>query len=743
MSHDLKSGMMNGLKIRRAAVLGAGVMGAQIAGLLANAGLEVLLLDRPDADGTDSIAAQALDLIQQGRSPALYDPALAARIKTGTFENLAPLSQVDWIVEAVVEDLEAKRQLYGQIETHLAPHTVLSTNTSGLSIEVLAASLAASVRQRFLGVHFFNPPRHMKLVEVVPHKKSDADLVAAMVNWLAEDLGKGVVLGRDTPNFIANRVGVFAIMDVLHRMGDRSVEQVDALTGSLIGRPRSATLRLCDIIGLDTLAKVSRTAFDNLAEDPWRSRFALPGRVGQMIEAGQLGLKVQGGFYRKGIDSIEALQPDGSSYAPLLEVGLGDLAPTAKVKNWQERLRLIWQTPGTEADFIRQHLLEVLLYAAYHAEEIAETPEAIDQAMRWGFNWQAGPFQIWDAVGMDAVLAAAAQAKLPVPQWVLSKGGALDKNSSKLLYNQDGTINLPGALKRSVNKAPVQHDVLDPAQALDQVDGAYLLQAKEGVGIVVLRGKLNILGQPTLEFLDRAFDNPDLGALVICGSGGNFSAGADLKYMAGLVEAQRWDELEHFVRRFQQTAMHLAHAVKPVVVAAQGLVLGGGCEFCLASTARVFAAESRIGLVETQVGLVPGGGGCKEMVRAYPDKLDQVLTVLLAGKISDNAYQARSQGLVGEGDVIVLNAARIVDIALEKALALMAQSSATESGPIEGLRDGSQLTVSGDDAFETLKLQIDAQAGLSEHDRYIGHKLAHVLSGGGGGTSAGRSVAYP
>lgn len=710
--------MANKPEIRRAAVLGAGVMGSQIAAMLANAGLQVDLLDVPDEAGKASRAQQGVEGVQRGRSPALYDPALAGQIAPGTFEEAGGLAEADWVIEAVVEDSAVKKDLYSRLAGQLKSGAVLSSNTSGLAVNDLAAGLAPDMRARFLGVHFFNPPRQMKLVEIVPAAETAPETVERVRRFVEDELGKGTVLCRDTPNFIANRLGVFALMDVLHRMGDRPVEQVDALTGPLLGRPKSATLRLADIIGLDTLVQVARTAYDKAPADPWRAVFAAPSFLKDMLKEGRVGAKSGGGFYRKAAGGIESYDCATAAYSPQQKTEIGPLAGSVRLRPWSKRLDAVWQAEGAEADFVRGHLLAVLFYAVYHAADIAESVADIDRAMRWGFNWEAGPFEIWDALGTQAVLSAGAKAGLAPPDWLAT---AVEEGRFSGFYQQHAPYR-PQEQAYGQPTVRTESSWEQAADAFEQVGGAYAVRQDE-VGVVVLRGTLNVLGQETLELLHRVLNTNDLEALVLTGAGGHFSAGADLKYMAGLVADKKWADLDAFVLAFQQTAMAIRTAAKPVVAAAGGLVLGGGCEFCLAAAGRVWAAESRPGLVESQVGLLPGGGGCKEMLRRHGPDLGEAFDLLLEGAILDNAYQGRRRGLVMVGDPILMNGKRVVPqaLALARKVAESYQVPSVDS-----------LEIGGGAERQRLLARLEGREDLSQHDRRVGEAIAGVLSGGDG-----------
>jgi 3-hydroxyacyl-CoA dehydrogenase len=682
--------------IQRVALLGAGVMGAQIAALAANAGLEVDLLDVSTA-----LAAAGLERALKGR--AFFLPEFAGRVRPGNLDQLECLARADWVVEAVVEDLEVKRALLARLEAWARPGLPISTNTSGLGIAQMAEGRSEVFARHFLGIHFFNPPRQMKLVEIIPGPATDLTLVARMRAFVEEALGKGVVECLDTPNFIANRLGIFALVDMLRRLGQGfTVEEVDAVSGPILGRPRSATLRLCDLIGLDVLAHVARTARENLPEIPC---FVLPAFAEEMLERGLLGEKTRAGFYRKEGDKLQALDLQTFAYADLVPVELGDLEPALRLPGLGERLKVVGASQGRLGTLAREHLSAVLHYAAEHAAEMAPELEAIDQAMRWGFNWEAGPFELWDLVGLQGE---------PAPPLIRQ-------------VRPSGRFYLPGqhfSLRQGRHLAgDGEGGPLEKGEVLLQAPGAVLVSVEGGLGVLVLRGKLNVIAAQTLDLVHQALAQP-LRGLVLWGSGALFSAGADLKHIAGLCSQGDWGGLEGFLRAFQQAIMALRFAPVPVVAAPRGLTLGGGCEFCLSVGGRVVGAELRMGLVEARVGLIPGAGGCKEMVRRLGAAPAPIFGTLLEGQTSENAHQARQWGFLEAEDPILLGE----DQLLARALDVAERRAAGYAPPSPAL-----LEVAGDQGRAQLHQWLEERAGsLSPHDLVVGQALARVLCGGAG-----------
>jgi 3-hydroxyacyl-CoA dehydrogenase len=682
--------------IRRVAVLGAGVMGAQLAALAANAGLEVDLLDL-----SAELAAAGLERARKSR--AFFLAEFAGQVRPGSFDRLDCLAGADWVVEAVVEDLEAKRALLARLDPWARPGLIFTSNTSGLSIARMAEGRAEVFARHFLGLHFFNPPRQMKLVELIPGPATDPQVAAGMRRFAEEVLGKGVVECLDTPNFIANRLGVFALADMLRRMEEGfGVAEVDAISGPLLGRPRSATLRLCDLIGLDTLAHVAATARDHLEES---SCFALPGFVGEMLDRGLLGEKTRGGFYRKEGERLQALDLGTFAYADLSPAPLGALEPVLRLPSLGERLRAVRSAADRLGALARDHLYAVLRYAADHAAQMAPDLLALDQAMRWGFNWEAGPFELWDLLGLED-----------------EKAPALVRQ-----VRPAGRFYLPGqifSLRQHRHVADGREGgPLEKGKTLRESASAALIEVEEGLGVLVLRGKMHLITSQTLDLVHHALARP-LRGLVLWGSASLFSAGADLKHIAARCEQKDWEGLEAFVRAFQQAGMGLRFAPFPVVAALSGLTLGGGCEFSLSARGRVAAAELRMGLPEARVGLIPGAGGCKEVVRRFGAEPGPVFPTLLEGRFSEHAHQARQWGFLAGEDPILLGEDQVLARALERVRGLVPGYAA----PAPAL-----IPVAGDPGRTALEQWLEEKAdALPPHDQVVGRALARVLCGGEG-----------
>ena len=719
--------------IATAAVLGSGVMGSRIAALLANAGLRVDLYDLPENGHPTRLAEKGLASALNGRPPAFFSNEIAGSIRCRSLEDLQPLRTVQWIIEAIVEDLAAKRELLARVEDAVADSSAvqcISTNTSGLSVNGMSTDRSEVFRRHFMGIHFFNPPRYMKLVEVVPGTHTDGEVLRRMTRFLERELGKGVVECRDTPNFIANRVGVFALMDALHRMqgSDLAAEEVDTATGVMIGRPRSGTLRLCDIIGLDVLADVAATAFDNLPEDPGRKTFSAPGLLTSMVDGGLLGEKTGGGFYRKSAaGGVEALDMDSMQYRPRRQVDLGgELAEVVSRRGFRDRLEGLMKSGGRVAEFARGHLAEVVAYAAENGAEMAADVDRIDRAMRWGFNWEAGPFEVADLIGADRLGAQLRKCSRSVPPLLQ----AIRRSPAGTFYTSSRSGVQAYSLSEGIHRpAPVSGpgdaDLLSSGEIADSSENARLVRLG-GAGVLVFSGKLNVVGPSSLALLERTVAEVDLECLVLFGDGGNFSAGADLSYIVEQSESGRWDELESYVAGFQQACMAVRFASFPVIAAARGLALGGGCEFCLASAVRVVAAELRIGLVETAVGLIPGAGGCKEMARrSVGGTIDRAFRTISSGRFSDNAFQGRQWGLVQAEDRVRMNDRGLV----AEALRLGSDLASGYQPPVE-----QTIEAAGDreaDRFQQVLAGERVAGKITSHDYEVGVRLAGVLCGRG------------
>jgi 3-hydroxyacyl-CoA dehydrogenase len=674
--------------VREVAVLGAGTMGAQIAAHFANAGIPALLLDI-----TRDVARQGLDRARALRPDPFFTPTTHTLIKTGSFdEDLAGIAKCDWILEAVVERLDIKQALLAKIESHRRADAIVGSNTSGIPIAALAEGRSAGFKRHFLGTHFFNPPRYLHLLEIIPTAETDPAVVDAVLAFADRRLGKGVVVAKDTPNFIANHIGLFGVMQIFRALatGDYTIEEIDAITGPAIGRPKSATFRTMDIAGIDVLAHVARNLGERLGSADDRRHFDLPPLVEDLVRRGWVGAKSGQGFYKKTADGeILTLDPASMEYRSKQPVRLPSLDAAKSIENIGERIRTLVNGDDKVGRFLKATLVPTLEYAERVAPQIAHDPADVDDAMRWGFGWELGPFATMRSLG---------NAQQP---------GAL------------GVLAAPS--KNIVKKNP----------------GASLVDIGDGVLAVEFHSKMNAIGGDMIQMLQAGVKEAaaNFAALVVANDAVNFSAGANLMLL--LLEAQEgnWDEVDMMIRAFQGATMALKHADVPVVVAPAGLALGGGCEIALHADRVQAAAETYIGLVEVGVGLIPAGGGTKEMLaramESAPPTADPlrpvqgVFETIAFAKVSTSGPDARRLGYLRDADSISMNRDRLQQDA--KGVALARVPEYVRPLPRCAIRVG------GSNLLAALKLGVHLawRAGrISDHDAIVGRKLAWILAGG-------------
>ena len=720
--------------IRSVAVLGAGTMGAQIAAQVANAGWPVLLLDL-DAD----TAARGLKHAAALKPDPFFTKDVRARIRLGGFDtDLPAIGECDWVVEAIVERLDAKRALLERVEACLGGDAVVSSNTSGIPIGTIAEGRGPEFRRRWLGTHFFNPPRYLRLVEVIPTPDTDPATVAAVSSFVNGQLGRGVVVARDAPGFIGNRIGLHGVASALAQLaeGGYTIEEIDAITGPAIGRPKSATFRTMDIAGIDILAHVAADLTARLERPEERRAFELPPLVGDLVERGWIGEKAGQGFYRKergaGGSAILTLDPETMAYRPRQPAKLGALEAARAIEDAGERIRTLFLGRDRVGGLLRATLGRTLLYSAEVAAEVAHSPDDVDRALRWGFGWELGPFELLDAIGVDAVLDACAP------------DGATDLSPAAREW--------AGLAARSERPRRVRTGPLPPAAPDLQIltvarrqggvvkgnAGASLVDLGDGVLAVEFHSKMNTIGGDTVQMLTGGVTEAAerFAGLAVGNDAVHFCAGANL--MLVLLEAQEgnWDEIDLMVRSFQNAVIGLRYSPVPVVVAPAGLTLGGGCEIVLHGDRVQAAAETYMGQAEVGVGLIPAGCGTKELtVRALDatlpgtdplPRLRQAFETIGFGKVSTSAAHARRLGLLRDVDGVTMDRGRLMSDA--KAMVL------------ERVREGyrapdprTAILVGGEEARAALELGIHLAwrgGAISDHDARIGRALARIMTGG-------------
>jgi len=758
-------------RIHKVAVLGAGTMGARIAAHFANAGVPSYLFDivPPDADGParNKIAAAGLDAARKSKPAAFFEPSLAKLITVGNFEDdLKKLADVDWIIEAIVENLDIKRSLLKKVDAVRKPGTIVTTNTSGLPVSKIAEGFPDDFRRSWFGTHFFNPPRYMRLLELIPTPDTDGALLDAIA-WFSDlRLGKGVVFAKDTPNFIGNRIGTFSVLNVIRLMQemDLTIEDVDALTGTPVGWPKSATFRTIDLVGLDILGHVVSNMTTNVHDE--RSELKLPDFYKQMLERNWLGDKTKGGFYKKskGADGKEerlALDWRTLEYHPRHKPKFPALEMAKNVEDTGARLRMLLGFEGSGPQkgdkagaFLWAALSDLWTYSANRIPEISDTVVEVDRAMKLGFNWEMGPFELWDAAGVEATVARMKKEGKPVAANVEK----LLASGKKTWYDE----NLATPSARSYFDLATGH--WQPVKVPEGVwsvtvakrsngvvkknSGASLLDLGDGVGCIEFHSKMNSLGADIIQLITQSLKPGGPGdafdAFVITNDAQNFSVGANLMLLLMAVQEEEWDDVDMVIRQFQGMTQAIKFSPKPVVVGAFGLTLGGGTEISLHAPARQPHAELYTGLVEVGVGLLPGGGGCKEMLlRALdsatsirPDGRGESVELLEAmkkafetiamAKVATSAHEARGLGFLSDSDNITMNRERVLSDAKARALELARSSY---EAPV--MRN--DLPAPGENILATLKLGVYMMRQgdyISDHEVKIGNKVAEVLCGG-------------
>ncbi len=744
-------------RIKKVAVIGSGVMGSRIACHFANIGLDVLLLDIVPKEAKDSknpkernqIVNDALKFALKSKPSPIYDKSFTSRIATGNLDDdLEKIKDADWVIEVVIERLDIKKQVFENIEKFRKPGSLITSNTSGIPIHLMTEGRSDDFKKHFCGTHFFNPPRYLKLLEIIPTKDTDKEVVSFLMDYGKRFLGKTTVLAKDTPAFIANRVGVFAIQDIFHTVTELglTVDEVDKLTGPIIGRAKSATFRTADVVGLDTLALVATGVKDNCPKDERSSLFELPEYLQKMIDNKWLGSKTKQGFYKKsktaeGKRNIQVLDLKTLEYVDKKKVNFPTLALLKPIDDLKKRLSMTFMGQDKAAEFYKKTFSSLFQYVTNRIPEISDELYKIDDAMKAGFGYQAGPFETWDAIGIKNALKVMEELELKPAAWVYEM---IEGGNTSFYKVEDGKSKYYDIPSKSYKVIPGSDQVLALANLRESNTvwknaGTTLVDLGDGILNLEFHTKMNTIGAEVIEGINKALDiaEQSYDGLVISNDGENFSAGANVGMILMMAIEQEWDELNFAIKRFQDTMMRVRYSSIPVVVAPHNLALGGGCELTMHADAVVAHAETYIGLVEFGVGVIPGGGGTKEFALRFADELhegdmrinqfrNRFLTIGQA-KVATSAYEAFDLGYLRKGvDTVVVSRDYQLTAAKHKALDL-AFNGYTQK-PMR-----KDIKVLGKEALGIVYVGADSMLHgkyISEHDALISEKLGTVLAGG-------------
>ncbi len=755
-------------KIRKAAILGAGIMGSKIAAHFANAGIPVYLLDIPPKELTEQedkkglsldhpdvrnrIVKSGLDDAKKAKPAAFFVPEYADRITIGNFEdNMNWLSEVDWIIEAIVERLDIKRQLFDKVEQHRKPGAIVSSNTSGIPIHKIAEGRSDDFRQHFLGTHFFNPPRYLRLLEIIRTPETKDDVVSAISRFGEEVLGKGIVYCNDVPNFIANRIGIFSMMYAVKVMMDESytIEEIDQLTGTIIGRPKSATFRTADLVGLDTFVHVANNLYESVPDDEQREVFKVPDLVNTMLERKMLGDKAKKGFYKKvkenGESKILTLDLQSLDYRERQRANFPSVEMYRNTDDVRERITNLVYSKDRAGAYLWKVLSETLLYTANRLPEITDDIRNVDKAMKWGFGWELGPFEYWDTIGLEKSVAKMKEDGKQIPGWVEDMLGKDMKSFYKIDENGDEHYFHFGEKEYKKTEDRPEFIFLPPLKRKKKVlksnAGASIIDLGDGVLNLEFHSKMNAIGPDMIQMMNaavKAADEDGYEGIVIANHGQNFSVGANVMMILMEAQDENWEELDMIVRTFQSANMNLRYSPRPVVVAPHGMTLGGGCEVTLHGDAVQASAETYIGLVELGVGVIPAGGGTKEFLLRMLDHapankevdlfpyVRQAFETIGMAKVATSAVEAKKFGFLSDEDGVTMNAEKVIFDAKQRVLA-MAKTGYRMPAP------RTDIPVLGKAAYANMLVGLYMfREGkyISEYDEHIAKKLAYVLSGG-------------
>lgn len=743
---------MNKRSIKKVAVLGSGVMGSRIAAHFAGVGLQVLLLDIAPKDAApnqmNKIVNDALEAALKSNPSPVYTKDVAKRIKTGNFtENMKDIATADWIVEVVVERLDIKKQIFDQVEQYRKPGTLVSSNTSGIPIHLMANGRSDDFKKHFCGTHFFNPPRYLRLLEIIPTPDTDPAIIDFLMHYGDLVLGKTTVLCKDTPAFIANRIGVFSIMSIMHSMQKLglTVDEIEALTGPVIGRPKSATFRTADVVGIDTLVKVANGVYENCPEDEAREKFKVPDWLEQMVTNNWLGDKTGQGFFKKtkgagGEKEILVLDLNRMEYVQRTKPKFATLEAAKPIEELKTRLKALQSGKDKAGEFYRDFHYSLFSYISHRIPEISDELYRIDDAMMAGFGWEIGAFESWDTLGVKEVTAAMEMEGIAVADWVkqmLQKGIErfykvengkryyydIPSTSYKRIPNDDAFV----VMKNFSNETIWKNSACRTYHLGDDVIGLEWYTKMGSIGGEVLEGV-----QKSIALAEEKYKG-----LVIANEGANFSAGANVAMIFMMAIEQDYDEIDMAIRQFQQTMMRVRYSSIPVVLAPHGLALGGGCEMSLHADKVIAAAETYTGLVEAGIGVIPGGGGTKEFVLRAADEMhpgepetitlqNRFLTIATA-KVGTSAHEAFELGIYRKGtDEVSLNTGRRITMAKEAAIDLY------DAGYVMPVQR-TDIKVLGRSALGAMHAGINGmwRAGFAtDHDVVVAKKLAYVMCGG-------------
>lgn len=746
--------------IKKVAVIGSGIMGSGIACHFANIGVEVLLLDIVPRELTEAeqkkgltleskavrsrIANEHLTAALKSKPSPIYHQKFASRITTGnTTDDMAKIASADWIIEVVVERLDIKKQVLGQIEQFRKPGTLITSNTSGIPIRFMSEGRSDDFQQHFCGTHFFNPARYLKLFEIIPGPKTSTEVLDFLNNYGEKFLGKTSVVAKDTPAFIGNRIGIYGIQSLFHLVKEMglTVEEVDKLTGPVIGRPKSATFRTVDVVGLDTLVHVANGLHEGVPDDEAHDLFRLPDFIDKMVENKWFGSKTGSGFYKKEGKEILTLDLGTMQYRAARKASFATLELTKTVEKPIDRFKILIAGKDKAGEFYRKNLAGMFAYVSNRIPEISDELYKIDDAMKAGFGWENGPFEIWDAVGVEKGIELIKAENLKYASWI---DGMLASGNKTFYTIRDGATYYFDIPSESQIRKPGQDSfiILDNVREAKKVwsnSDAVIEDLGDGILNLEFRSKMNTIGGGVLQGINKAIDlaEKEYSGLVIGNQGANFTVGANIGMIFMMAVEQEYDELNWAIKLFQDTMMRVRYSAIPVIVAPHGMTLGGGCEMTMHADKVIAAAESYIGLVEFGVGVIPGGGGSKEMALRAADQfhkndvelniLQEYFLAVAMAKVSTSAYEAYDLGILQPGkDIVVVNRDRQIAEAKKHAL-LMAEAGYTQ--PVRR----KDIKVLGKQALGMFLVGTDSmEAGkfISDHDKKIANKLAYVMAGG-------------